>query len=134
MKKTAIQILKEEVGDDGMRTLLASENMLMIKVIEAMKKYEKQTGYDLTFITDAGYLEVIESWLYYKKKRKESYKSQKSVELLSKKIYEMSNGNISEAKKMIEHSMACNYAGIVYPKNNQRNETITDKLRQFVTE
>ena len=134
MKKTAIQILKEEVGDDGMRTLLASENMLMIKVIEAMKKYEKQTGYDLTFITDAGYLEVIESWLYYKKKRKESYKSQKSVELLSKKIYEMSNGNISEAKKMIEHSMACNYDGIVYPKNNQRNETITDKLRQFVTE
>lgn len=54
----------------------------------------------------------IQVWLDYKRSRGEKYKSPQSLAMFAKKLNELSNGDADIAQKIIEQSMANNWAGI----------------------
>jgi hypothetical protein len=56
--------------------------------------------------------DVFDLWFDYKRKRKEPYKNIMSRKQLYKKLYQLSNNDTNKALKIIEQSMANNYAGI----------------------
>lgn len=66
------------------------------------EKKEELTGFDLIF----------QDWFDYKKTRRESYKSEKSITAFKDKLRKLSNNNESTAREIIEQSMANNWAGI----------------------
>ena len=51
-------------------------------------------------------------WLEYKKSRKETYKSEKSLQALANELTKLSNNDQITAKAIIQKSMANNWAGI----------------------
>lgn len=63
-----------------------------------------------------GFRELFLTWLKYKRKRNESYKTKESVKLAYVKLFKMADGKISKAQEIVEHSMANNYAGLFEPK------------------
>jgi|GEM_PF-5875498 len=72
--------------------------------------------YNLSFI-DKEYLEVVTTWLNYKKDRKEMYKCEQSLKSFFKKLKDLSGNNPATASLIIEQSMANNWAGIFPLKN-----------------
>lgn len=80
--------------------------------------------------------EVVDTWMQYKKEKKQSYKPT-GFKTFYKKLCEFSGKNPQVAMAIIEQSMRNNYAGIFPLKNNNNNygrETITDKIRRTVEE
>lgn len=73
-----------------------NKDELLIKKIEIEPEFEK------TFLR----------WLQYKRKRGESYKDKDSTFLAYKKLFKLSGGDLPKAKKIIEQSMANNWAGL----------------------
>jgi hypothetical protein len=69
---------------------------------------------------------IIEEWLEYKKDRKESYKSDKSVHAFIKKLHKLSNNAPHQAQEIIEQSIANNWAGI-FELKNQNNRSPNQK-------
>lgn len=56
--------------------------------------------------------EILKKWIEYKKVRRESYKSQDSFDLMVKNLNQLSGNDNIKALKIIEQSMANNYAGL----------------------
>lgn len=81
-------------------------------------------------------LDVVETWLAYKKEKGKMYKPI-GFKNFYKKLCELSGNNPQVAMTIIEQSMANNYDGIFPLRNNNNNygrETITDKIRRTVEE
>ena len=55
---------------------------------------------------------ILIEWLEYKKSRKETYKSEKSLQALANELTRLSNNDQTIAKAIIQKSMANNWAGI----------------------
>ena len=75
------------------------------------KKTTKKEKFDLGFC-DPAYVEAVKRWLEYKSARRETYKTQTSLEAFYKKLVKLSNGNPMIADAIIEESMANNWQGI----------------------
>ena len=60
---------------------------------------------------DIDMIPVVEKWLAYKTERHESYK-RKGIEMFYKRLMELSGRSVVRAERIIEQSMANNYAGI----------------------
>lgn len=84
--------------------------------VEKKPKQNPKTA-SLDFIDSKDFIPVIEKWLEYKKSRRETYKSNDSIKLFCKKLIELSGNDIIKAEKIIEQSMAQNWAGIFELKN-----------------
>lgn len=69
---------------------------------------------------------IVKDWFDYKKERRESYKSEKSKSAFVLKLKKLSGDNPIMARKIIEQSMANNWAGVFELK-------ITDKQQQYET-
>lgn len=67
--------------------------------------------YDLSFVP-AEMREPFKQWLEYKSGRKESYKTEKSIEACYKRLVKLSGNNPETASRIIEQSMANNWAGL----------------------
>ncbi len=67
--------------------------------------------------------EIFIEWLDYKKSRRESYKSKKSIILAFKKLYKYSRGDPEKAKEIIERSMANNWAGFFELNEDKINKS-----------
>lgn len=65
---------------------------------------------DLSFVSPL-FLEIFKSWLDYKKERKESYKSDKSIKMTYDKLLRESKNDPDTAKQMIENSIGSNWKG-----------------------
>jgi hypothetical protein len=61
---------------------------------------------------------IIQKWLDYKKARKETYKSQDSINAFETKLRGFSDNNFEVASRIVDQSMANNWAGIFALKNN----------------
>lgn len=96
----------------------------------------KKSLLDLTIVAPK-MLEVVETWLAYKKEKGQSYKPT-GFKTFYKNLCELSGNNPQIAMAIIEQSMQNNYAGIFPLRNNNNNnygrETITDKIRRTVEE
>lgn len=77
---------------------------------------------DLYFIDNNEFFPLVEKWLSYKKSRKESYKSTDSIKAFYKKLIELSENNFTTAEKIIENSIANNWAGIFKIKSNENGK------------
>jgi hypothetical protein len=75
-------------------------------------------SFSFDFITISGFRDVLRDWLEYKRKRKEKYKVQKSLELCYNNLVKLSNGNPETARLIANQSMANNWAGLFELKNN----------------
>lgn len=65
----------------------------------------------------AEWQEIVNVWLEYKQKRKQTYKDDDSIYLFYKKLLRLSLSSLEIARQIIEDSMANNYSGIFAPKN-----------------
>lgn len=64
------------------------------------------------------FTQTIESWLSYKKSRKQSYASNVTILAFIKKLIKFSSGKHLLAKEIVENSIANNWAGIYELKGN----------------
>lgn len=82
---------------------------------------------DIKEIYNKDFISVVETWLKYKKERKESYKSKTGLRLFCKNLYLKSGGDSVKALSIIENSMSNNWAGIFDLK---QTETKTTKVEE----
>lgn len=73
---------------------------------------------DLSFV-DEKFIEVMTTWLEYKKTNSQTYKDGKSVKLLYAKLIKLSGGDPAAAQLIVEQSMANNWAGLFELKTTQ---------------
>lgn len=106
-----------------------------------VKEEKKKSTYkpfkpDLSFIPEhqEAWAELMKSWLAYKKDRRESYKSQQSVEECFRKLLDLSEGNCNTALQIVQQSMANNWAGLFELKtdNNGTNRSIATAYERRV--
>lgn len=70
----------------------------------------KKKGFDFS-----GYgilSELMQKWVDYKKSIKNSYKSQSSLDIVAKKLNELSGGDIQKAEAIVEQSIANQWKGL----------------------
>lgn len=73
-------------------------------------KEQKKKGFDFS-----GYgilTELMQKWVEYKKSIKNSYKSQSSLDIVAKKLNELSGGDIQKAEAIVEQSIANQWQGL----------------------
>lgn len=61
--------------------------------------------------------EALNTWLAYKKERKQTYKP-RGLAMLKKRLMQLSGGNPAYAAEIVEFSISNNYAGLFAPNNN----------------
>lgn len=71
---------------------------------------------------DGEYQEIVREWLSYKRERKETYKTVRSMQAFVAKLTKLSQGNPQIAREIINQSMANNWAGIFQLKIDQHND------------
>lgn len=69
-------------------------------------------AFDLTFIAEPRWLELVKIWLDYKRSRGENYKSELSVKKFYTMLRNLSRGDPDLAARIIDKSIANNWAGI----------------------
>lgn len=70
--------------------------------------------------TSGMFYPVVKDWFAYKKERRESYKSDQSKRAFITKLKNLSGGKVEIARKIIEQSMANNWAGIFELKETRQ--------------
>lgn len=106
----------------------------MRKKPEPPKQIKKEP--ELSSIPES-FREIVSDWLAYKKSRKETYKSDQSIKAFYNKLNTLSAGDPEKAKKIIEQSMANNWAGIFELKEygaNWRNNQSTRRKEELFAE
>jgi hypothetical protein len=102
---------------------------------QASNTYNKDNNvnkeYKFDFIIDEKLKPIFIDWLEYKKTRKESYKTSKSIEACYNKLVNLSNGNYIKAQQIIDESFSNNWSGFFELKVNKdikpkENEKTTD--------
>ena len=92
--------------------------------VAVMKSDTLMSDYDL----DEDFANVVASWFEYKASRQESYKSKQAIKSFITKLKNLSDGDASIAKEIIEQSFVNNYAGIFKIKKgfgeNKKNTQI----------
>lgn len=58
------------------------------------------------------WIELFKQWLDYKREKKNTYKGEKSIRAMAKKLFEMAGGDIITARAIVEQSMANNWQGL----------------------
>ena len=71
---------------------------------------------------DGEYQEIVSEWLTYKRERKESYKSVRSMQAFVAKLTKLSQGNPKIAREIINQSIANNWAGIFQLKIDHNDD------------
>lgn len=91
----------------------------------------KENANELDFsIVAPEFMECVNTWLAYKKEKKQTYKP-KGFVVFYKKLVADSNNNPIVAAKMIENSMANNYAGVFKLKDSELKSLHTTQKTLF---
>jgi hypothetical protein len=86
------------------------------------KEKGKKVLFDLSFLEDDFKNPFVE-WMEYKHQRKETYKTQKSVETCYMRLKKLSGFNPENASLIVEQSMANNWAGLFELKISSNGKT-----------
>ena len=78
-------------------------------------------GFDFSFVEE-NFKDAFMEWIEYKKQRRESYVSQKSLKMCYNKLLKLSHSNSKNAKEIVEQSMANNWAGLFELQNKQNGK------------
>lgn len=81
---------------------------------------------------------ILRMWLDYKRGRGQTYKTQKSFELLAEQLAQLSRGDPKTAMLIVKQSMANNWAGLFELKTNSNGsnngKNIGSKVHEVVTD
>ena len=91
-----------------------------LKAKEELRAKKVKAPPDLDFVAD-NLKGVFQTWLDYKRERKESYRSARSLSACYNKLLELSRGDPETARMIVEQSMACNWAGL-FPLKQEQHE------------
>lgn len=69
-------------------------------------------------VTDARFLPIVADWLAYKRERDETYKGKKGLTAFYNRLQNLSGGDPDTARRIVDNSMANNYAGIFPEKTS----------------
>jgi hypothetical protein len=129
---------KQETINNEQETINNKEreiDFLKLKIYELEEKLkikiQKKEIYNFDFINGSELKEIFLNWIEYKKQRKETYKTQKSLELCFSKLVKFSENKKSLAEQIINDSMANNYAGFFEVKINKEKIEISDMYKEF---
>ena len=116
------QTLKRDLKAYQDKCLKNSDNVKVRwnkKDTNVYKRKKRNTNYtdsdsdsDSDSVIDIQYKPAFDRWLKYKKERKESYKTKDSEIAAYNKLVRLSNNNSSIADKIVEQSLANNWAGL----------------------
>lgn len=73
--------------------------------------------------------EIVLEWINYKKSKKQTYKNEKSLQLMYKKLLQLSENNPLKAKAIINEAMANNYSGFYDVNRNIECENTEQSWR-----
>lgn len=90
-----------------------------LKEKELSNESPKKKGFDLSFVSPE-YHKAFTEWLQYKKDRKETYKTQQSLQKCYTKLINLSGNNPSVAQEIVDQSIASNYAGLFELKKSNK--------------
>lgn len=90
---------------------------------------KKKEGFEFGFVLPE-YKDAFYEWLEYKKQRRESYKTDRSIKLCYDKLVKLSGNNPTTAKMIVEQSMANNWAGLFELKDYGNNRTSYSKKQE----
>lgn len=93
------------------------DNVIVEK--ELSNESPKKKNFDLAFVAPE-YHKAFTEWLQYKKDRKETYKTQQSLQKCYTKLINLSGNNPSVAQEIVDQSIASNYAGLFELKKSNK--------------
>ena len=85
--------------------------------------------FDFGFIKQKEWKILFFDWLEYKKAKKQSYKTQDSLEECFNNLVELSKNDINVARKIVTQSKANNYAGLFPLKNQGKVEFNPEEIK-----
>jgi hypothetical protein len=71
----------------------------------------------------AEFIPLMQTWFDYKQSRREMYKTMQSASVCYKSLYDLSNGNPTMAERIINQSIANNWAGLFEIKTTSNGTT-----------
>ena len=108
------------VKEEDMKIICESYDERMENENEDINKEEKKGAKKFNFdFVEEQFKDVFNSWLQYKKERKETYKTQTSLEACYRNLKKLSDDNPEKANAIVENSFANNYSGLFPLKNNK---------------
>ena len=122
---------KQKELSDREAELAAKEQELM-KLEAALRTQKQKELPAIDFVSD-DFKGTFRTWLEYKRERKESYKSGKSLKAAYSKLLQLSNNDPMLAAAIVEQSMANNWAGLFELKNNGNRTDTNQSRRQSVS-
>lgn len=89
------------------------------KLNKEKSKKEKKSDFDFSLIPKE-FIPIVKKWLKYKSEKKQTYKKT-GFNGFCKQLLKYSQGDLNTAERIIEQSIASNYAGIFELKNKNEN-------------
>ena len=111
--------VNENINEDG-----NIENNGLVKIEGALTSR-------FNFI-DPLFEEPLQSWLQYKKSRQQSYKSIESIEICYNNLIELSGNNPVFARKIVNQSIANNWAGLFPLNSRNHGDDNHERTRQYI--
>lgn len=109
-----------------------SQSIVSIDKQETIKQLTiNKEIFDFSFV-ELDYKKPFDEWIEYKKDRKESYKSQKSILKFYNQLKLYANFNPEIAQEIVDKSMSNNWAGIFKPKTEDK-QTKKEDARNYIT-
>ena len=114
-QKTADQDLGHGNNTDITNTDITNNYINNIPPLSPKGETTQKSKFDLEKIFEgygAEWIELFKQWLDYKREKKNTYKGEKSMRTMAKKLFEMAGGDIVTARAIVEQSMANNWQGL----------------------
>lgn len=101
---------------------------------EILKKGSKKI--DASKIDDISFefVPIMQNWFAYKQSKRQAYKSMQSATQCYKQLYELSNGDSATAEKIVNQSIANNWAGLFEIKAHSSNGNTFKSYQQIERE
>lgn len=120
-KKAELSLEAKEQKLRNLESLLKAKEEELAKREAALKAKSGGTPTNLDFVSE-GFKSTFQLWLDYKRERKESYKSEKSLKIAYNQLVKLSGNNPDTAKLIVEQSIASNWQGLFELKNKNNNK------------
>lgn len=86
---------------------------------------------EFKILLSSSWHELIQNWLDYKKEKKQSYKSERSLRAFINTLIRYSENDVLKAKEVIEKSMANNWSGIFPLKEFKKEDKKTNEPSEY---
>lgn len=103
---------------------LRAKEQGLLKLEASLKARKHAEPPNIDFVSPE-YAESFATWLEYKRERRESYKSDKSLRAAYSKLLQLSDNDPQKAASIVQQSMANNWAGL-FELKTERNGTNRD--------